>query len=171
MAEPQMFINYFNNKTFEEYLQSGEQKLFSRSKTGSRPMREGDIVVSVNTVTMAIVQISIVKGVFRLRSLLDPPIYSGADAKYHTSEILLKHPPVRFETPIALSDIAVQCGFPAKDGEANNLGSDKRGGGKKQSEYTRIFYKGPRGEENLARFRAVVNGLIVRSACGGWATI
>lgn len=166
-----MFINYFSNKTLQEYIQSGEQKLFSKSETGSRPMRPGDIVVSVNTDTMSIVQIAIVKGAFRLRSLLDPQVYSGSDVKYQKSEILLAYPPVRFETPIALSDIAVQCGFPVKDDYSNNLGSDKRGNGKKQMEYARIFYKGPRGDENLTRFRAVVNGLIVRSLVNGWTPL
>lgn len=145
--EPRIFVGYYTNKTLAESDENRELKLFSRNVPTC--IRAGDVIVSVNKDTASIVRVSIADGVFELRHLLDPSVFTGEDSKYHKSELKLKSSRV-VPGNVTLMDIGKWCGISPEDKTRTNVNKCTA------IEYAEVFYKGERAPEILETYRKIV---------------
>ena len=147
-----IYVTYYTPKTLEESRRSGERKMFSRHSKESVP--DNAIIVGVNKTTKAIARVAVSDGVFEKRSLLDPDVFVGPDAKYQTSELKLKSCRDLPEE-LLLSDVAALCGIPPENKNTKtNLTKCTA------CSYARIFYNGENAEEILKKYRTLVLALL-----------
>lgn len=151
MDQP-IYVTYYTSKTLEESRRSGEKKMFSRHTKESVP--DNAILVGVNKETKAIARVAVSDGMFEQRSLLDPDVFVGPDAKYQKSELKLKScRDLPQELPLSL--VGALCGIPMEDKTTKtNLTKCTA------CSYARIFYNGDNAEDILKKYRTLILALL-----------
>jgi hypothetical protein len=136
-----MAMTYFTDKTWNEFLNGGR---ILRNKQRTKLPPGTCLLCSVPAGVVGIIELTVFPGtnsVCRESSLLDPDVYSGADAKYNKWEYgtkVLK----TFDHPIPYSELAELCGI--DNTHNNNIAKRNR------LTYCNLFYKGP-GEDVVLR--------------------
>jgi hypothetical protein len=142
-------ITYVNDKTLKEMTRNGEQKVFSKHEKNSVP--DGAIIVCINKDTKSIVYVGVADGTFTPRSLLDPDVFDGTDAKYQKSELRLKS---RREIDLPLTIVGAACGIPPDNKVLTNINKCTA------IQYARVFYKGEHEDEILRKYRILILALV-----------
>jgi len=142
-----IFIGYVSDKTEDEMKKSKEMKCFSRHNRNK--VREGDIIVNVNTDKKAFVCVSVSSGSLVARSLLDPDVFTGKDQRYQKSEIPVKYQRW-FARPLAMDEVARMCGIPPDSNAKSNIHKST------VMEYAEVFYNGEHREDILKTFHNLV---------------
>jgi hypothetical protein len=126
---------------------SGERKAFAyRCPT---QVARGTSLTLVNRDTNTVIGVRVADGPAEPRHLLDPTVFSGNDTKFSKYEIPLQSHRF-FAQPMPLAQLGELCGIPPGDKTKNNISKCTT------IEYAKPFYKGPGGDEIVAKFRSIV---------------
>ena len=144
-----IYVTHYTTKTLEESRVSGERKMFSRHAKNGVP--DGAILVGLDMNRKSVARVGIADGTFQPRSLLDPDIFGGDDAKYQKSELKLKS---CREVDLPLSMVGAACGLSPEDKTRTNVNKCTA------MEYAQVFYKGENEAEILKKYRTLILALI-----------